>query len=208
MTPWLASYLGHAEPETRISNKVALVVGGNGPLYPLYLYWLTPEAGLVLLLTVLAAPLFLAVPLVARESGFAGRMTMVLTGLANVIWSTALLGPSSGVPLFVLPCIALALTAWRNRIVLMALLGLCLLVQQAAMRWPWPALTGLSSQRQGDLLAMNETSVAALMAFLVLSVAGEFAVRPIAPASSPRSRAAEAEGGNSRQQPRSDRSPT
>jgi hypothetical protein len=177
----LASYLGHAEPETRIANKVALVVGGNGPFYPLYLYWLTPEAGSLSLLSMIAAPLFLAVPLIARQNGFAGRMAMVLTGLANVLWCTALLGPASGVPLFVLPCVALALTAWRNRIALLALLGLCLAVQQASMRWPWPALTGLAPPRQADLLIMNATSVAALIAFMVLTAAGEFRINLHAP---------------------------
>jgi len=177
----LASYIGHAEPETRIANKVALVVGGNGPFYPLYLYWLTPEAGLSSLLTTLAAPLFLAVPLIARRNGFAGRMAMMLTGLANVLWCTALLGPASGVPLFVLPCLALALTAWRNRFALLALLGLCLAAQQAALRWPWPALTGLSPERQADLLIMNATSVAALIAFMALTAAGEFRLRPPPP---------------------------
>jgi hypothetical protein len=170
----LDRYIDHPQPETRLANKVALVVGGNGPFYPLYLYWLTPEAGPLMLLTMAAAPLFLAVPLIARLSGPAARMALVLTGLANVLWCTALLGPSSGVPLFVLPCVALALTAWRRQTALLTLLGLCLTTQQAAMRWPWSPLTGLAPQRQADLLVMNATSVGALTAFLVLAAAGEF----------------------------------
>ncbi len=203
----LASYLGHAEPETRIANKVALVVGGNGPFYPLYLHWLTPEAGPLSLLTMLAAPLFLAVPLIARQNGFAGRIALIVTGLANVLWCTALLGPASGVPLFVLPCVALALSVWRDRLVMLALLGLCLVAQQGAMRWPWPGLSGLSPERQADLQGMNATSVAALVAFLVLTAAGELRLTPAAPASSPRSPAAEAAGDNPRPPRRSDRSP-
>lgn len=203
----LDSYLGHAEPETRIANKVALVVGGNGPLYPLYLYWLTPEIGRGALLTMLAAPLFLAVPLIARRSALAGRIALILTGLANVVWSTALLGPASGVALFVLPCLALASTAWRNRVVLLVLLGLGFAAQQATIRWPWPALTGLSPQRQADLLAMNATSVAALIAFLVLTVAGELRLRRAEPASSHRFPAAAAAADNPRPRQRNDRSP-
>jgi hypothetical protein len=100
-----------------------------------------------------------------------------------VLWCTALLGPASGVPLFVLPCVALALTVWRDRLVMLALLGLCLAAQQGAMRWPWPALSGLSPERQADLQMMNATSVAALIAFLVLTVAGELRLRPEGPAS-------------------------
>jgi hypothetical protein len=169
----LDRYLDHPQAETRLTSKVALVVGGNGPFYPLYLYWLTPEAGPVALLTMVAAPLFLAVPLIARMSGPAAQMALVLTGLANVLWCTALLGPASGVPLFALPCVAIALTAWRRQRVMLALLGLCLAAQQAAMRWPWPPLTGLAPERQADLLVMNATSVGALTAFLVLAAAGE-----------------------------------
>jgi hypothetical protein len=84
------------------------------------------------------------------------------------------------VPLFVLPCVALALTAWRERWTLMALLGLCLVAQQAAMRWPWPPLTGLSASSQTALVVMNATSVAALIAFLVLAAAAELRLSPSA----------------------------
>jgi len=169
----LDRYLGHSQAENRLANRVALVVGGNGPFYPLYLHWLTPEVGPLSLLTMVAAPLFLAVPFVARQSGLAGRVMLVLTGLANVLWTTALLGPSSGVALFTLPCVALALTVWGERACMLALLGLCLAAQQAAMRWPWAPLTGLPPERQSDLFVMNATSVGMLSAFLVLAAAGE-----------------------------------
>lgn len=64
---WLARYRAHPDPAVQTANTVALVVGSNGPFYPLYVWWLVPETGLIPLLTMLATPFFLAVPLVKRR---------------------------------------------------------------------------------------------------------------------------------------------
>ena len=40
----LRAYGAHADPATRIGNTIALLVGFNGPFYPLYVWFLLPEA--------------------------------------------------------------------------------------------------------------------------------------------------------------------
>jgi len=57
----------------------------------------------------LASPLFFAVPALSRGSPRAARVALPLIGIANTVWCTALFGPASGIALFLLPCIVLAI---------------------------------------------------------------------------------------------------
>ena len=165
---WLSRYCAHPCAEARAVNQVAMVVGGNGPFYPLYVLWLVPEAIGPALLTLLATPIFLAVPAISRISPRTARLTLVLTGLVNILWCTAVLGPQSGVGLFVLPCLILAGFSGHERREVLGLLGLGLIVVQAAYRWPWPTLSGLAPDRQSALYPMNLSSTATFLAYLCL----------------------------------------
>jgi hypothetical protein len=169
----LRRYADHPDPATAMANTVAMVVGANGPFYPLYVWWLLPEAGLVSLLTMFATPFFLSVPWISRRNGLAGRIALVVVGLANTVWCTALLGPATGVGLFVLPCLMLAGLVWAQRAALFALLGLGLAAQQVVLRWPWPALSGLALEHQAALYVLNASSVAMLLGFLAIVSAGQ-----------------------------------
>jgi hypothetical protein len=169
----LRRYADNADPATAMANTVAMVVGANGPFYPMYVWWVLPEAGRVSLLTMFAAPFFLAVPWVSRRKGLAGRSALVVVGLANTVWCTALLGPATGVGLFVLPCLLLAGLVWAQRATLLALLGLGLVAQQVVLRWPWPALSGLAPDRQAALYVLNASSVGMLLGFLAIAGAGQ-----------------------------------
>lgn len=166
---WLTRYRAHPDPAIQAANTVALVVGSNGPFYPLYVWWLLPEAGLVSLLTMLATPLFLAVPWVARRWPAAGPAMLVLVGAANTVWCTALLGRDTGVGLFVLPCLVLPALAPRGRLVLLAI---GLLAQQLVLRWPWASLAGLPEVQQNALFILNASSGGTLLAFLALQFGG------------------------------------
>jgi hypothetical protein len=168
----LRRYVAHPDPATAAANAVALVVGGNGPFYPAYIWWIDPEAGRMALLTMAASPFFLAIPWLSRRSGLAARMALPVVGLANTLWSTALLGAGTGVGLFLLPCLVLAALLWRERLALLGMLGLGLVVQQALLRWPWPSLAGLDLAQQAALVVLNATSVGTLLAFLALTLAG------------------------------------
>lgn len=167
----LGRYIDHADPATRIANSVALLVGSNGPFYPAYVWYLAPEAGPVSLATMAASPFFLAIPWLSRRSAVAARMALPVVGIANTVWTAALLGPATGVAVFLFPCLLLAMLSWREKAALFVLLGAGLAAQQALLRWPWPALSGLDPVVQGNLVALNAMSVGALIAVLVFSLA-------------------------------------
>ena len=57
----LRRYAAHADPATAAADTEALVVGGNGPFYPAYVWLIDAEAGRVALWTMLASPCFLAI---------------------------------------------------------------------------------------------------------------------------------------------------
>ena len=164
----LARYADHPDRATGMANTVALLVASNGPFYPLYVWWMLPEAGMVSCATMLASPFFAAIPWLARQHPALGGAALPVMGLLNTIWTTALLGSESGVAVFAYPCIVLALLCWRERLTLLAVLGLGLAAQQLVLRWPWVPLSGLNAEGQAALVAMNGASVGMLLAFLVL----------------------------------------
>ena len=164
----LARYAYHPDRATGMANTVALLVASNGPFYPLYVWWLVPEAGLASCATMLSTPLFLAIPWLSRRCGWLARAALPLLGLTNTLWTIALLGSSAGLAVFVYPCIALALLCWRERVVMLLVLGGALAAQQLALRRPWPPLSGLDPAAQMELSTMNAASVGALLGFLVL----------------------------------------
>jgi len=105
----LGAYAAHDEPLAAAGNKVALVLAGNTPFYPLYIAGLAGSDGLPwLLLTQLVFPFFLAVPAIARRKPLLGRLMLPLTGTINTVFCTWLLGESAGGELFLIPCITLA----------------------------------------------------------------------------------------------------
>ena len=88
----LRAYGAHADPATRIANTIALLVGFNGPFYPLYVWFLLPEAGPAALATMAMSPAFLAIPWLSRRSAVAARAALPVVGLVNTVWTAALLG--------------------------------------------------------------------------------------------------------------------
>jgi len=108
-TAWLGAYAAHEQPLVAAGNKVALVLAGNTPFYPLYVVWLAGSDGMPwLLMTQLVFPFFLAVPAIARRRPLLGRVMLSLAGTANTVFGTWLLGEKAGVELFLVPCITLA----------------------------------------------------------------------------------------------------
>lgn len=163
----LRDYGAHPDPATHAVNVIALLVGSNGPFYPAYVWFLMPEAGPVSLATMAASPFFLLVPWLSRRHAVAARATLPAIGIANTIWTCALLGPGTGVAAFVFPCLVLALFCWRERVVMLGILGVGLVAQQLLLQWDWPPLSSLGMDRQAALQALNATSVGALLAVIV-----------------------------------------
>lgn len=169
----LAAYADHEDPATRLANRVAILVGANGPFYPLYVWWILPQAGMAALATMLASPFFLAIPFLSRRRAWLARAALPVVGLANTAWTAALLGPGTGVAAFAYPCIVLAILAWRERWVMLALLGGGLGVQYATTAWPFAAIAGLDAAAQALLVPLNGFSAGALLAFVVIAAAGQ-----------------------------------
>ena len=167
----LSAYVHHPDPTTRLGNAIALLVGANGPFYPLYVWWLLPEAGLAALATMAASPGFLAIPALARRHPCLARAVLPLLGLANTLWTVALLGPATAAAAFVAPCLMLAGLSWRAPRTLLALLGAGLAVLLVALNWPLSPLAALDPAQQATLAPMNTISAAALLAYAVIVAA-------------------------------------
>ena len=109
-------YIAHDDPLVAAGNMVALVLGYNTPLYPIYLWWIAGWSVLpAALLTWCVCPVFLAVPAISRRSPLAGRIVLPLAGTANTVFCTWLFGEASGTQAFLFPCVALAALLFRPR---------------------------------------------------------------------------------------------
>lgn len=167
----LRTYYAHDDPAAETANVVALVVGWNGPFYPLYVIALTGgHNAAVAVLTMLATPLFLALPWLSRRSSRAARFGLVLVGTMNTLWCLKLLGAPSGVELFLLPCAALATLLFRQRekTALLAATALPLVAYCLPLSLFGRALIQLSPAESARLYVLNEASVLTLTAVLVM----------------------------------------
>ena len=167
----LRAFVAHEDPATAAANLVALVVGWNGPFYPLFVVALVDTSVLrVSLLTMLATPFFLAIPLLSRRSGRAARLALPVVGTVNTIWCLKLLGPATAVGFFLFPCIALAalLARAEERRLLLVAAGFPLvasMLPDSAFGTPIMQLTAAQAAR---LASLNIGSVATLTFMLAL----------------------------------------
>jgi hypothetical protein len=115
MTATVWAYFDGTTPRSAIAASVAFIVVSNQPFYPFYLYLLLGGRAWPALLTWFSAPLFAAVPHVARGNEARGGALLVTAGMANTTLCTVAMGPASGVELFYLPCLALALLLFTDR---------------------------------------------------------------------------------------------
>ncbi len=173
----LAAYADHPDATTRLANSIALLVGSNGPFYPLHVWWLVPEAGPAALATMAASPGFLAIPWLARWRPVLGRVALPLLGVANTAWTVVLLGPDSGAVAFVAPCLLLAGLAWREPYWLLVVLGIGMVAQIGAPHWPLPPLAALAPVQQVSLAPLHAMSAAALICVIIFSAGRALRVR-------------------------------
>jgi hypothetical protein len=165
----LGRYARGGDPLSDAANTVALVIAGNQPFYPIYLFAIAGDRGWPSLLTWFSTPLFLAVPAVARRSSLAGRALLCVAGLGNTAISNLALGGASGIPLFYLPCLilCLALFARGERLVQAGLVTGTLAMTLALGHIP--ALLGsFSAAEIHSLQRVHVFSVGCLTLFLAL----------------------------------------
>ena len=174
----LGAYASNSQPLAAAGNKVALVLAGNTPFYPVYVVALAGSEGMPwLLMTLLSFPFFLSVPAISRHHPVLGRVTLVLAGTINTVFCTWLLGERSGTELFLIPCITLAslLFGARER-ALMLLMAVLPLGAYYALHGKYGAPPYLyPDDAYAALFSMNAISVGMLSIFLGIVFSGLYA---------------------------------
>lgn len=171
---WLEGYLAHDDPGTRLCNLIALVIVANQPFYPLYVLAALDRPEPWALLTFLSTPLFAAVPGVARRSARMGRLLLVLAGIGNTMLATAIFGPSSGVPVFLIPCVLIVAACFHveDRWLAVGILGLAVGLYFGIERWQIVPLCTCSPEEESSLTQLHAISASALVVLI------GFALRP------------------------------
>lgn len=177
---WLRRYVAHQDPVTAVANFVALLVASNGPVYPVYVLALIGWDHSGAWLSMLASPLFFAVPAISRLSPRLGRVALPLVGIANTVWCAALFGSASGVGLFLLPCIVLAmlLLCVDDRWLAILLAGMAIACLILLTEFSLPGLMALPPNAPEALTRLNVFSVATLTAFVAFALARALAIKP------------------------------
>jgi hypothetical protein len=171
---WVRRYCDHPDPRVAASNAIAVMVGANGPLYPVYVWLLVGQHFWPSLLTLLSSPLFCLVPAVARRSSLAGRAMLPVVGITNTLICVKALGEPSEVVLFLLPCIVIPALTMRAReralqLILVSLPSLIYLLGKGHYGAP---LYPYTAQQSAALASLNTTSVMGFTGFLGLIFAG------------------------------------
>ncbi len=158
----------HDDPLTEACNKVALLLAGNTPFYPFYLWLILGRAGWPwLMLSALSLPFFAATIWVARRHGLAGRAWLCTCASFNTAWVAWLLGPQAGVALFFLPCLVLTVLAFRStELLVRALLTVLPFALYFGLIWGPPSPAAVTPAAFASLFKLNAISVALLSVIL------------------------------------------
>jgi hypothetical protein len=170
----LGRYIAHDDPLTFALNKVAMVLAGNTPFYPLYLWAvLGHDAAPSILLTLCSFPFWAMVPAIARRNGLAGRLTLTVVGVLNTVWCSAVLGFASGTALFLIPCILLGTLGFhrRERTMSLVVAGLPFVAYGFLRFVGITPFTRYGGTEYASLITLNGFSVACLVGFLGLAFA-------------------------------------
>jgi hypothetical protein len=154
---------------TAASNKVALILTGNTPFYPLYLYLILGRAGLPwILFSAASLPFFAATFWISRRNGLYGRSWLCAIATLNSIYVTWLLGEASATALFLLPVISLAVLSFssgeRLPMAIFTALPFLLFYFLHGHFPPPPEVYGTADYR--SMAILNEFSVASITAVL------------------------------------------
>jgi len=163
-------YIAHDDPLVAACNLVALVLGYNGPLYPLYLFWVTGKPGLPwALLTLCSSPIFLLIPTISRMSPRAARLLLPIVGTLNTIFCTWLLGAATGTELFLFPSAALAALLFRpsERLAMACAVSFPILAFFLSGHYAAPPLAYSAAQAHA-VLRLNAGSAGTLSIFIGL----------------------------------------
>jgi hypothetical protein len=164
-------YKANPDPLAELSNTVALVVAGNQPFYPLYLYAIVGYSAWPAWLTLITTPFFAAIPAIARRSSMAGRAMLPIVGTTNGILAVKLIGANTGVELFLLPCVLLAAMLFRTgeRLVMLVVLAFPFAAYLLLDRAVGTPLATYGADEYRSIVSMHALSVACLFALIGFS---------------------------------------
>ena len=161
----LSAYKDHPDPVTKVANTIALVVAGNQPFYPLYLYAIVGSASWPAWFTLLTMPLFALVPAVSRRHSLAGRAMLPIVGTLNGVLAVKLIGVNTAVELFLLPCVLLAVILFRltERVVMAAVIAVPFAAYLFVDPYVGAPLQLYSDADYRSIIAMHAFSVGSLL---------------------------------------------
>ena len=174
----LSTYASNDDPLAAAGDKVALVLAGNTPFYPMYVVGLAGSEGMpALLMTLFVFPVFAMVPAISRRYPLLGRATLSLAGTVNSVFCTWLLGEMSGTELFLIPCITLASLLFRagERLLMLLLAALPLGAYILLHGHFGPPPHIYQDEAYAALFSMNAISVGTLSIFLGIVFSGLYA---------------------------------
>ncbi len=161
------------DPLASAGAAVAWVIVANKPLYPVTIWWFVGAGFEASLATLIAAPLYAAVPFLVRRAPLAARVAAPAIGLADTLLATKVFGPGSGAELFLFACGLLAALSFRPHEVwwMRGLIGLIFAAFVAMRFGGGAALYPLPPDALARLLDLNIFSAASLSAFIGLRFA-------------------------------------
>ena len=146
----------------------------NKPVYPLYVWLLIGgDAATRSLATLAFAPLYAALPLLARRSAGAARAALPLVGLGDTLYATKLMGAETGTEAFLVACGLLAIVGFSAREARLsrALVGVVFLAFVVLHGRYGAPLQAWTAEEAARLFPLNLYGAAALSAFIGLRFA-------------------------------------
>jgi hypothetical protein len=162
------------DPLTQATVTVAWVIFLNKPFYPLYVWYLVGNGVAASLGTLIAAPLFLAIPFLARRAPLSARIALPLVGAVDTLFATKLFGQASGTALFFGACIMLVALSFRadEKWLQRGMAALVFAIFVLSHNFIGLPLHDWSAADLAILLDLNIFAVACLMAFIAIRYAG------------------------------------
>lgn len=159
------------DPLTSACMSVSTVIALNKPIYPLYVWWLAPDALKASIWTVVSFPIWVALPFLARRNPYAARVALVAVGAVDTASIGMALGDGTGAWLFLFAALMLAAMSfeaaevWTKRIAICAVFVLFVL---SYGRFPVGLAGAFSPESVATLFKLNAFGAAALLAFIGL----------------------------------------
>lgn len=159
------------DPLTSAAMSVSTVIALNKPIYPLYVWWLAPDALKASVWTAVSFPIWIALPFLARKNPYLARVGLVAAGTIDTAGIGMTLGDGTGAWLFLFACLMLAAMSfeaaevWTKRI---AIAAIFVVFGLAYGRFPVGLAGAFSPESVSTLFKLNAFGAAALLAFIGL----------------------------------------